>query len=52
MITSAPCQYGEKIQKKANNACTTAAMVPTHTPNPARKNTAIPARNTTAPTIG
>ena len=44
-MTSAPGQYGEKIQKKANNACTTAAMVPTHIPNAARKNTAIPATN-------
>ena len=33
MMTSAPGQYGEKIQKNAKNACTRAAMIPTHIPN-------------------
>ena len=51
MMTIAPCQYGEKSQKNAKNACTTAAMIPTHTPNPARKKTVKPATKTTAPTI-
>ena len=32
-MTSAPGQYGEKIQKKAKNACTRAATIPTHIPN-------------------
>ena len=51
MMTSAPGQYGEKIQKKAKKAWTTAAMIPTHIPNATRKNTRIPAMTTTAPTI-
>ena len=51
MMTSAPGQYGVKSQKKAKNACTSAAKTPTQIPNAIRKNTKIPASSTTAPTI-
>ena len=51
MMTNATGQYGEKIQKKEKNACTTAAVIPIHIPNLARKNTAIPATTTKAPMI-